>query len=211
MSLSSSFDHLPASLRQLAAVGTIRHFPKRTRFIAEGDEGSSVYIILSGRVKVFTSDADGKEFLFGTYDSGTILGEMALDGLPRSASVEALTDVRCAIVPIDRLRQQIVEDPAFTMELIRVLIQRSRKTTTFSRQLALDSAYQRLVALFDQLAVEQDGVRVIPEPMSQQDIGDRIGTSRDMVSKLFKELVKGDYLRHQNKRITLLRPLPARW
>jgi len=211
MSLTSSFDHLPASLRQLAAVGTTRHFPKRTRFIAEGDEGTSVYIILSGRVKVFTSDANGKEFLFGNYDSGTILGEMALDGQPRSASVEALTDVRCAIVPIDRLRQQIVEDPAFTMELIRVLIQRSRNTTTFSRQLALDSAYQRLVALFDQLAVEQDGVRVIPEPMSQQDIGDRIGTSRDMVSKLFKELVKGDYLQHQNKCITLLRPLPARW
>ena len=211
MAPAHCFDQLPASLRQLAAAGIVRHFPRRTRFIAEGDVGTSVYIILTGRVKVFTSDENGKEFLFGTYDSGTILGEMALDGLPRSASVEALTDVQCAIVAIDQLRRQIVENPDFTMELIRVLIQRSRNTTKFSRQLALESAYQRLIALFDQLAVEQDGLRVIREPMSQQDIGDRIGTSRDMVSKLFKELVKGEYLQHTNKRITLLRPLPARW
>lgn len=211
MSISSNFEHLPASLRQLAAAGITRHFPKRTRFIAEGDAGTSIYVVLSGRVKVFTSDMDGKEFLFGTYDSGTILGEMALDGLPRSASVEALTDVHCAIVPLDALRSKIADDPGFTMELIRTLIQRSRNTTTFSRRLALDSAYQRLVALLNGLAVEQDGVRLIPEPLSQQAIGERIGTSRDMVSKLFKELVKGEYLQHQNKRITLLRPLPARW
>lgn len=68
---------------------------------------------------------------------------MALDGQPRSASVEALTDVECAIVPIDELRRRITSDPDFTMELIRTLIGRSRNTTTFSRRLALDSAYQR--------------------------------------------------------------------
>lgn len=204
-------EFLSAPMRELAAAGVTRRFPRRTRFITEGDAGTSIYIILSGRVKVFTSDLDGKEFLFGTYEAGTILGEMALDGQPRSASAEALTDVQCAIVPIEVLRNKIGSDTGFAMELIRTLIQRSRNTTTFSRRLALDSAYQRLVALLDGLAVEQDGVRVVPEPLSQQAIGDRIGTSRDMVSKLFKELVKGDYLRHENKRITLLRPLPAKW
>ncbi|MDN4059929.1 Crp/Fnr family transcriptional regulator [Massilia sp. YIM B02769] len=211
MTPSTHLAHLPPSLRQLAGAGVTRRFPRRTRFIAEGDVGTSIYVILSGRVKVFTSDDEGKEFVFGTYDSGAILGEMALDGLPRSASAEALTDVQCAIVPIDVLRRQIAEDPDFTMELIRTLIARSRNTTTFSRRLALENAYQRLAALLDGLAVEQDGVRSVPEPLSQQDLAHRIGTSRDMVSKLFKELVKGEYLLHQNKRITLLRPLPAKW
>jgi CRP/FNR family cyclic AMP-dependent transcriptional regulator len=211
MSLPSTVDDLPESMRQLAAAGVRRHFPKRTRFITEGEAGTSIYVILAGRVKVFTSDLDGKEFVFGIYESGTILGEMALDGLPRSASAEAMSDLQCAIVPIDVLRQKITDDPGFAMELIRTLIARSRNTTTFSRRLALDSAYMRLVALLNGLAVEQEGIRVILEPLSQQDIGDRIGTSRDMVSKLFKELVKGEYLRHQNKRVTLLRPLPAKW
>jgi len=211
MTIPVHSDHLSTAMRQLAAAGVTRHFPRRTRFITEGDAGTSVYVVLSGRVKAFASDLDGKQFLFGTYDSGTILGEMALDGMARSASVEALTDVYCAIVPIDVLRRMIGEDSAFTMELILTLIQRSRSTTTFSRRLALDTAYQRLVALLNSLAVEQDGVRFVDQALSQQAIGDRIGTSRDMVSKLFKELVKGEYLHYHRTRITLLRALPARW
>ncbi|MGZ8291002.1 MAG: Crp/Fnr family transcriptional regulator [Telluria sp.] len=211
MSITSNAPPFSPSMQALAAAGVTCRFPKRTRFIAEGDAGTSIYVILSGRVKVFTCDVDGKEFLFGTYGSGTILGEMALDGQSRSASVEALTDVQCAIVPIDELRRKIAHEPDFTMELIRTLIQRSRNTTTFSRRLALDSAYQRLAALLNGMAVERDGARVIPEPLSQQAIGDRIGASRDMVSKLFKELVKGEYLTQQDRRITLLRALPAKW
>lgn len=202
---------LSAALRELAACGTQRHYPRRTRFISEGDDGNAIYIILSGQVKVFSSDLDGKEFVFGSFGPGTLLGEMALDGQPRSASVAAVTDVKCAVVPVDVLRQRVAADPAFALELIRTLIQRSRTTTTYARRLALDSAYQRLVALLEELAVDQDGVRIISEPLSQQAIGERIGTSRDMVSKLFKELVKGEYLRHENKQITLLRPLPAKW
>lgn len=195
----------------LAASGERRYYPRRTRFISEGDEGDAIYVILSGRVKVFASDQHGKEFLFGTYDAGTILGEMALDGQRRSASVEALTDVQCAVVPIGVLRQRIADDPVFTLELIRTLIQRSRNTTTFSRRLALDNAYQRLAAMLNERAVLRDGVRVVDEALSQQAIGERIGASRDMVSKLFKELVKGEYLRHDKQQIVLLRPLPERW
>jgi len=195
-------------MQALADTGTRRHYARRTRFIAEGDEGNAIYVVLSGRVKVFTCDADGKEFLFGTYGPGAILGEMALDGQPRSASVEALDDVVCAMVPIGALRERIGADPAFTLELIRTLIQRSRNTTTFSRRLALDSAYQRLKALLEELA---GPAGCIAEPLTQQAIGERIGTSRDMVSKLFKDLVKGEYLRVEQRRVTLLRPLPDKW
>jgi CRP/FNR family cyclic AMP-dependent transcriptional regulator len=204
-------DQLPPPLRQLAQSGVVRHFGKKTRFISEGEEGTSIYIVLSGRVKAFSSDGDGKEFVFSVCGPGAILGEMALDGQPRSASVEALTDVDCAIIRIDALREQIARDPDFAMTLIRTLIQRSRNTTTFARRLALESAYERLVGLLEGLAAEEDGQRVVPELLSQQDIAHRIGTSRDMVSKLFKELVKGEYLSHEKKRITLLRDLPAKW
>lgn len=200
-----------AAMLALAAAGERRRYPRRTRFISEGDEGDAIFVILSGRVKVFASDEQGRQCLFGIYEAGAILGEMALDGQRRSASVEALTDVQCAMVPISVLRQRIVDDPAFTLELIRTLIQRSRNTTTFSRRLALDSAYQRLAAMLDECAIERDGQRVVPEALSQQAIGERIGASRDMVSKLFKELVKGEYLRHDKQQIVLLRSLPARW
>jgi len=204
-------DRLPLPLRQLAQAGTQRFFPKRTRFICEGDEGNSLYLVLAGSVKVFTSDEDGKEFVFGVYGPQSIIGEMALDGQPRSASVEAVTDVHCAIVRIDELRARIALDPDFTMLLIRTLIQRSRNTTKFSRALALESAYERLAGLFRELAVVRDGKTIIPLLLSQQDIAHRIGTSRDMVSKLFKTLVQGAYLTHEKKQVTLLRELPKKW
>lgn len=204
-------DGLSPSLRQLAETGSRRFFPKRTRFICEGDEGTSIYLVLAGSVKVFASDTDGKEFVFGMYGREAILGEMALDGAPRSASVEAVTDVHCVIVGIDVLRARILADPDFTMMLIRTLIQRSRNTTTFSRRLALESAYERLTGLFRELTVVRDGKAIIPMLLSQQDVAHRIGTSRDMVSKLFKELVKGEYLTHEKKQLTLLRELPKKW
>jgi CRP/FNR family cyclic AMP-dependent transcriptional regulator len=204
-------DELSPSLRLLAQSGIVRRFARKTRFISEGEEGTSIYIVLSGKVKAFSCDGSGKEFVFSVCGPGSILGEMALDGQPRSASVEALTDTDCAIVRIDALREQIARDPDFAMTLIRTLIQRSRNTTTFARRLALESTYERLVGLLDGLAIEQDGQRIVPEPLTQQDIARRIGSSRDMVSKLFKELVKGEYLSHENKRLTLLRTLPARW
>ena len=211
MTFPSNTEHLPLPMRQLAAAGVVRRFAKRTRFITEGEAGTSIYVILSGRVKVFTSDMDGKEFVFGMFEDGAILGEMALDVQPRSASAEAVTDVQCAVVPISAMRARIAADPDFAMELIKTLIARSRQTTTFARRLALQTAYQRLAALLDDLAVARDGVRIVPEPLSQQDIADRIGASRDMVSKLFKELVKGEYLRHEARQVTLLRTLPAKW
>lgn len=92
-----------------------------------------------------------------------------------------------------------------------MLIQRGRNTTTSARRLALESAYQRLAALLRALAVDQDGRSVVAELLSQQDIAHRIGTSRDMVSKLFKELVKGEYLTFVKKQVILLRELPAKW
>ena len=191
----ATFNALPAVFQQLAATGTARHYPRRTRFISEGEAGDSIYLVLTGTVKVFTSDVDGKEFIFGMYGPGALLGEMALDGQPRSASVEAVTDVTCAMVPIDELRQRIASDSDFAMKLILTLIQRGRNTTTFARRLALDSAYERLVALLQGLANDEEGQTVVSELMSQQDIADRIGTSRDMVSKLFKGLTEGKYRR----------------
>jgi len=202
---------LPVAFEQLASAGTTRRYSKKTRFISEGDPGTAIYLVLSGTVKVFTSDLDGKEFIFGIYGPGALLGEMALDGQLRSASVETVTDVTCAMVPIDELHKRITSDGAFAMKLILTLIQRGRNTTTSARRLALDSAYERLVALLQSLAVKQGDVTVVSELMSQQDIADRIGTSRDMVSKLFKGLTEGCYLSYQKKHITLHKDLPRKW
>jgi len=76
-------------VRELAALGRLRSYPKNTVFITEGDSSDSVFVILSGRVKIFLSDTEGHEMILDTQGPGEYVGEMALDGNPRSASVMA--------------------------------------------------------------------------------------------------------------------------
>ena len=202
---------LPPALAAMARSGVVRQYPKRTILISEGEPGTSLYIVLSGKLKIFSSDPDGKEFLFDVYGPGEIVGEMAIDGDIRSASAEAVVDTVCAGVSLDAFRSRVKSDPDFAFGLILTLIRRSRHATSHARSLALESAYERLVALLEATAIEEGGVRAIPEALSQQDLADRIGTSRDMVSKIFKELTKGGYVSYAKKRVVLHRPLPARW
>lgn len=199
-------------LGELAKEGSVRLFPKKSILITEGDEGNSLYLIVSGRVKVYTSDASGKELVISICEAGDILGEMALDGGPRSASVEAMEPTRCAVIPHSQLRARIRENPDLAMELIKLLIQRNRRVTTTAKDLALANVYSRVIHLLTSLAVKDEaGQMLVGERLSQQDIADRVGSSRDMVNRIFKELVKGGYLEVDRRSILIRKKLPSNW
>jgi len=85
-------------VRELATRGQVRTFPKNAVIINEGDRGDSLYVILSGKVKVYVSDDDGREMILDIYGPGDYVGEMALDGRPRSASVMTLEPTSCSVV-----------------------------------------------------------------------------------------------------------------
>lgn len=97
-----------AELRALAAQGVVKSFPRNAVIVSEGDDTDALYIILSGRVKVFVSDEDGKEVVLGTQGPGEYFGEIALDGGPRSASVMALDPSRFAVIPSRKWRPAIL-------------------------------------------------------------------------------------------------------
>jgi len=199
-------------LGELARAGSVLHFPKKSILITEGDEGNSLYLILSGRVKVYTSDAAGKGLVLCMCEAGDILGEMALDGGQRSASVAAMEPTRCAVIPISQLKARLREDPDLAMEIIRLLIQRGRRATKTAKDLALANVYSRVTQLLTSLA-EKDasGQLVVNERLSQQDIADRVGSSRDMVNRIFKELIKGGYVEVDRRSIVINRKFPADW
>ncbi|HMA32629.1 MAG TPA: cyclic nucleotide-binding domain-containing protein, partial [Casimicrobiaceae bacterium] len=85
------------TLRNIAASGVVRTFPKNTILINEGDLGDALYIVLSGRVKVFASNEAGREFVIDFHGPGEYVGEMSLDGAPRSASVMTVEPTTCAV------------------------------------------------------------------------------------------------------------------
>jgi len=199
------------TLRAIASSGVVRQFPKNTVLINEGDEGDSIYIVLFGKVKVFASNAAGKEVVLDFHGAGEYVGEMSLDGAPRSASVMTIEHTACAIVSRARFREFILAYPDFALHLIEKLIKRTRLATANVKSLALLDVYGRLVRLLESLAQERDGRQVIPVRLTQQEIAERVGASRDMISRLIKDLVAGGYIALEDRTIIILKRLPAAW
>ncbi|MEF9943079.1 MAG: Crp/Fnr family transcriptional regulator [Burkholderiaceae bacterium] len=214
--MSLSDQHLAAigdpMVRELAARGQWRVFPKNAVIINEGDRGESLFVIVSGRVKVYVSDDDGREMILDTHGPGDYVGEMALDGRVRSASVMTLEPTACAVVMRDDLRAAIAANPDIAMSLIATLIERARIATDNVKNLALMDVYGRVARLLLQIAKEDaNGKLIVPGRMTQQDIADRVGASRDMISRIFKDLTVGGYVTVDNRVITIHRKPPSRW
>lgn len=207
---------LPPLLRRLAERGEVRRYRKGTVLIHEGDHGDTLFIILRGRLRVYSSGDKDREITHGEYGPGEYLGEMSLDGGPRSASVITLETATCAVVTRRTLQAYIAEQPDFAFDLLAKVIRRARAATFSARQLALNDVYGRLKLLLESLAEEPAGQapagpRPLRERLTHQAMAHRLGCSREMVSRLLKDLEQGEFLALREGRLCLLRPLPARW
>jgi CRP/FNR family cyclic AMP-dependent transcriptional regulator len=202
---------LEEELRALSALGAVRTYPKGAVIVSEGDDTDAFYVIVSGRVKVFVSDEDGKEAVLGTQGPGDYFGEMVLDGGPRSASIVTLEPSRFAIVPRAKFREFLQAHPAFSVQLVEKLIRRTRALTENVKSLALMDVYGRVARLLLELAVNEDGRLVLPGKLTQQDIASRVGASREMISKIMKDLAEGGYISIDKKRITVHKTPPRHW
>jgi len=198
---------------ELAARGVRRSFRKNQLLIQDGDLGDTLYIVLSGRLRAFAADTHGKEITLGIYGAGEYVGEMSLDGGPRSANVETLEATTCAVVSRAALLAYIAQHPEFALQMMARLIRRARLATDSARSLALIDVYGRLSRLLDQLAgpSQTDGSRTIPDRLTHQHIASHLTCSREMVSRLLRDLQAGGYVELRERRLVLLKVLPQRW
>jgi CRP/FNR family cyclic AMP-dependent transcriptional regulator len=198
-------------LRALANKAAIKAFRKGEVVIVEGNFTSSLYVILSGRVKVSVGDEGGKELVLEIKGTGAYFGEMALDDGPRSASVVTLEPSQFAIISKTDFRNLLLAHPEIALRVIENLIHIVRGLNSNVRSFAMLDVYGRVSRLLLGLAVEQDGKLVIPEKLTQQDMASRVGSSREMVNRIFRGLATGGYIKIEGKKITLNRTLPAHW
>ena len=203
---------LAPAVDRLAALGTQRRYRKNTVLIEEGDSGDSIYIILSGQLRAYVSDSRGREVTLGLHGPGEYVGEMSLDGGLRSASVQAAEPTVCSVVTRETVLRHVSNDPEFALGLIQRLIRSARLATESARSIALLDVYSRLRAMLDRRAQAQaDGTRLIAERLTHQAIASEIGCSREMVSRLLKDLESGGYLQVVQRQLVLMLELPARW
>jgi CRP/FNR family cyclic AMP-dependent transcriptional regulator len=202
---------LPAPhLNALAKHGTVKAYPKNAVIVSEGDRSDSLYVILTGKVKVYLADEEGKEMVLNTQGPGEYFGEIMLDEGPRSASVMTLEPSKFSIVSREQFNQFLAQSPEVTLELVRSLIHRVRELTKKVSELALLDVYGRVRGLLLELATEQDG-KLMVERLTQQDMASRVGCAREMISRILKDLRTGGYIKDDGERIIIVKKPPPKW
>ncbi|MCP3868992.1 MAG: Crp/Fnr family transcriptional regulator [Gammaproteobacteria bacterium] len=208
------FDELNADdIALLSRYGIERKYRKHTIVVSEGDCSDSLYIIKAGRIKVFASEEENsKDVTLSTQGPGEFFGELALIDEPeRSASVVTLEDSVLVMVTRPGFSRCIAEHSELSIKFMRSLVKRIRSLTLTVKNLALLDVYGRITRLLLELADDTDGSLVIEPRVTHGDIAKMVGSSREMVSRIMKDLANGGYILVEQKRILIQAKFPAHW
>jgi CRP/FNR family transcriptional regulator, cyclic AMP receptor protein len=196
-------------LEALTAEAVNKSFPKNTVIINEGEKSDSLYVILSGRVKVMMSGPDGREIILTMLGAGEFFGELSLfDSQPRSATVATMEPSQFSVISKGDFKRVMAKSPQMSDHVMQGLAQRLREADKKISSLALMDVYGRVARTLLQLAVKREGVLVVSDKLSQQDIANMVGASREMVNRILKELEGSGYIKVESKNIIINDQLP---
>jgi len=191
-------------LRMLVPAVTRRSAPRASTIMAAGDQIDSLYIVISGRLKVMMGDSEGKEVILSLIGPGEFFGEMGLiDDSPRSASV--VTIEPCELLSISKrdFKKCLAENVEMSMAVMRGLVHRLREADRKIGSLALLDVYGRVARLLLDMSEDVNGQRTVTKRLPKQDIAKMIGASREMVSRVMKDLQMGGYIEVRGSTIVL--------
>ena len=182
-------------LSVLTNVVSRRSFPRNTTIIADGDETDSLYVVISGRLKVMMSDDEGREVILSMLGPSEYFGEMGLiDDSTRSASVISLEPCELLVLSKRDFRKCLLENFEMAMTVMRGLVKRLREADRKIGSLALMDVYGRVARLLLEMSEMIAGQHVVTRKIAKQDIAKMIGASREMVSRVMKDLQVGGYI-----------------
>jgi CRP/FNR family cyclic AMP-dependent transcriptional regulator len=191
-------------LKMIDGLAMERHIPKGQVIFGEGEVGDTMYTIVSGRVKVFIGDEDGREIILKILGPGDFFGEMALiDRQPRSASVATLENCMFRVLSNQDFETCLAHAPRIATEVMKALAKRLRDADRKISTLALMDVYGRVANTLLELAINSNGKLVVGEKLSQQDIANMVGASREMVNRILKDLSDRGYISVESKTITI--------
>jgi CRP/FNR family transcriptional regulator, cyclic AMP receptor protein len=182
-------------LRMLAMLVMRKSAPRSSTIVARGDPTDSLYIVVSGRLKVMMSDSEGKEVILAILGPGEFFGEMGLiDDEPRSATVVTIEPCELLSVAKREFKKCLAENFEMAQAVMRGLVKRLREADRKIGSLALLDVYGRVAHLLLDMAENVDGEKVVTKRLPKQDIAKMVGASREMVSRVMKDLQTSGYI-----------------
>ena len=200
------------ALSELSKLMKEVNFKKNSLVISQGDTTRSLFIITSGRLKVFANNEEGDQTIFSFMSAGDFFGELSLlDDAPRSASVIAVEDSTGFSLSHSHFCTFLENHPEVCPPLFKALTTRIRQMDETICNLTSRDIYGRLVQILYQEAESQTDGTLMTERFTHQDLAEMIGSSREMVSRILTDLKKGGYISVDQKRIVIEKKLPDRW
>jgi CRP/FNR family cyclic AMP-dependent transcriptional regulator len=196
-------------LQMLARAMVRKNVGRNARIIGAGDPTDTLYIVINGRLKVLMSDEQGREVILSILGPGEFFGEMGLlDDSPRSASVVALEACELLAISKTEFKRSLAENFELSLAVMRGLVRRLREADRKIGSLALMDVYGRVARLLLEMAEDVDGEKLVIKKLSKQDIAKMIGASREMVSRVMKDLTHGGYIEARGRTIVLREHVP---
>jgi CRP/FNR family transcriptional regulator len=199
-----------AELERISRVAVPRSFPKGVRVFHEGDRSDACYIVRTGDLRVTREHPDGRAIALATLGSGDIFGELAmLDGEARSASVETLSDAELVALPAADVRRLLVEHAEISTKLVVALTRRLRETNERVARQSFQTVPSRVAGVLAQLIAEEaslEGREGVTIRMTQADLAQLAGTSRESVSRFLATLERAGVVRVGRGRVTVVAP-----
>ncbi len=191
-------------LTSVARVSMMRRFPRGQAVVCAGDRPDYVYLVLTGSLKVVVSDEDGREVILSILGQGELFGEMGMfDEQPRSASVIAVVPSDLVLIPKQDFRHIMQDSFDVAWRIMCNLAERLRNADRKIESLALMDVYGRVARLLLEMAEDVEGRTVVVRKISKQDIAKMIGASREMVSRVMKDLGQQGLIEETPKGIVL--------
>ncbi|MEY2687528.1 MAG: hypothetical protein RL375_1726 [Pseudomonadota bacterium] len=184
------FSLMTTEQAQTVADGVVKRRYRRGEIIVEqGRKSDALFILLSGRARVVTSDSRGREVILAVFEPGDYLGEMSLiDNEPHSATVRAEVQTDVLVLGRTEFSACLPDSSSLSYSILRGLVARLRNADRQIESLALLDVYGRVARALLDMAQDDEGVRIIRSKVSRQDLAKVVGASREMVSRVMKDL-----------------------
>ena len=199
------FAGLPeAQLDHIAKMAVLRQVPRHKTIVFVGAKTDSLFVIVSGSAKVLNRDAEGREVILSMLEAGECFGEMGLiDDSPRSADVVANEACELLVISKADFTRALSENTELCLNIMKSLVLRLREANHKIESLALMDVYGRVAKLLLDNSEKENGVRIVKRKITKLDMAKIVGASREMVSRVMKDLEHRGFVRVESGRIVL--------